>query len=89
MCRVVSGMGSLRSRTVHWWGSWCRRYVYLEYGKGLGGFMRKEDFGRVSKFYDENLEKFETKRQASKYLNHYGKVWKEEHNIPLSDPKRR
>jgi len=51
--------------------------------------MRKEDFGRVSKFYDENLEKFETKRQASKYLNHYGKVWKEEHNTPLSDPKRK
>lgn len=43
----------------------------------------------VRKFFNENRDKFETKRQASKYLNHYGKVWKEEHNIPLTDPKRR
>lgn len=42
----------------------------------------------VTKFFLENKTKFETKRQASKYLNHYGKVWKEEHNIPLTDPKR-
>lgn len=40
------------------------------------------------KFFNENRDKFETKRQASKYLNHYGKVWKTEHNIELSAPKR-
>jgi hypothetical protein len=40
------------------------------------------------KFFKENEAKFKTKRQASKYLNHYGKVWKEEHSIPLTDPKR-
>lgn len=44
--------------------------------------------GNVKKFFEDNQEKFKTKRQASKYLNHMGKVWKEEHNIPLSDPKR-
>ena len=38
--------------------------------------------------YKENPDKFPTKRSASKYLNHYGKIWKEEHNIPLTDPKR-
>lgn len=43
----------------------------------------------VARFFGENREKFKTRRQASKYLNHYGKVWKEEHNIPLTDPKRR
>lgn len=42
----------------------------------------------VAKFYAENKGKFETKRQASKYLNHYGRVWKLEHNIPLTGPKR-
>ena len=42
----------------------------------------------VNKFYKENPNKFETKRQASKYLNHYGKVWKTEHDIELSAPKR-
>ena len=43
----------------------------------------------VVKFFKENLAKFKTRRQASKYLNHYGSVWKTEHNIPLTDPKRR
>ena len=43
---------------------------------------------KVVKFYEENKTKIETKHQASKYLKHYGKVWKEEHNIPLTDPKR-
>lgn len=43
----------------------------------------------VRKFFNENRDKFETKRQASKYLNHYGEVWKREQNIPLTDPKRR
>ena len=38
--------------------------------------------------FTENKEKFKTQRQASKYLNKYGKVWKEEHNIDLSEPKR-
>lgn len=42
----------------------------------------------VTKFFKENQGKFETKRQASKYLNHCGKVWKTEHNIELSAPKR-
>lgn len=50
--------------------------------------MRKELEGRTKKFYEENKNKFGTSRQASKYLNHYGRVWKSEHNIPLSDPKR-
>lgn len=48
-----------------------------------------KDDNKVTKFYNENKDKFETKRQASKYLNHYGKVWKLEQNIPLSDPKRK
>jgi len=43
----------------------------------------------AAKLYRENPKKFETKRQASKYLNHYGKVWKLEQGIPLTDPKRR
>ena len=43
---------------------------------------------RVVNYFKENSTKFATKRQASKYLNHYGKVWKEEHNIPLNAPKR-
>jgi hypothetical protein len=43
----------------------------------------------VVKFFKENRDKFKTRRQASKYLNHYGSVWKAEHNIPLTDPKRR
>lgn len=44
---------------------------------------------RALKLFKENEAKFGTKRQASKYLNHYGKVWKEEHNISLDEPKRR
>jgi hypothetical protein len=40
------------------------------------------------KLFTDNKAKFETKRQASKYLNRYGRAWKEEHNIDLSDPKR-
>lgn len=47
-----------------------------------------EKKNRAAELYKENPTKFGTKRQASKYLNHYGKVWKEEHNIPLSAPKR-
>ena len=42
----------------------------------------------VTKFFKENQEKFKTKRQASKYLNHYGRLWKLEHDIELSAPKR-
>jgi len=45
-------------------------------------------FGRSVTLYREQSEKFGTRRQASKYLNHYGRVWKEEHSIPKSDPKR-
>lgn len=44
--------------------------------------------GHVRKFFESNKEKFGTKRQASKYLNKYGKVWKEEHGIPIEAPKR-
>ena len=40
------------------------------------------------KLLTDNPNKFKTKRAASKYLNHYGRVWKEEHNIDLSAPKR-
>lgn len=43
---------------------------------------------RVVNFYNENKDKFQTKRQASKYLNQHGHVWKAEQNIPLLDPKR-
>ena len=49
--------------------------------------MKETSF--VKKFFEENQSKFGTRRQASKYLNHYGKVWKEEHGIPLTDPKRK
>jgi hypothetical protein len=50
--------------------------------------MIKEMEGRTKKFFESNKEKFDTKRQASKYLNHYGKVWKKEHGIEMSAPKR-
>jgi hypothetical protein len=43
---------------------------------------------RALNLYNENRDKFKTKRQASKYLNHYGTVYKLEHNIELSAPKR-
>lgn len=42
----------------------------------------------VSKFYNENKEKFGTKRQASKYLNQYGKTYKTEVGIDLAAAKR-
>lgn len=42
----------------------------------------------VTKFYTENKEKFVTKRQASKYLNQYGKTYKEETGIPLDASRR-
>ena len=43
---------------------------------------------KVLNFFNENKAKFETKRQASKYLMGFGKVWKEEHNIPLESSKK-
>jgi len=46
-----------------------------------------EPFSALNLFKQSGI-KFKTKRQASKYLNHYGRVWKEEHNIDLSAPKR-
>lgn len=46
------------------------------------------EFNSVEKFYRSSEGKFETKRQASKYLNHYGSVWKKDHGIELSAPKR-
>lgn len=48
--------------------------------------MRENNF--VKNYFSENQSKFQTKRQASKYLNHYGRVWKEEHGIAITDPKR-
>lgn len=51
--------------------------------------VRADDENRVNKFYAGMEAKFGTKRQASKYLNHYGKVWKQEQNIDLAEPKRR
>lgn len=46
------------------------------------------EFNSVSKFYSSSDGKFKTKRQASKYLNHYGSIWKKDHGIELSAPKR-
>jgi len=51
--------------------------------------MANKTEGRVSKFYRENTERFGTKRQASKYLNQMGYIWKQEQGIPLTDPKRK
>lgn len=53
----------------------------------------KEKQGKVRELFNTAVntngnKKFETRRQASKYLNRYGKVWKQEHNIDLSAPKR-
>jgi hypothetical protein len=53
-----------------------------------GEISMKDHTNRVVNFFKENESKFTTKRQASKYLNHYGKVWKEEHDISLTDKKR-
>ena len=53
-----------------------------------GEISMKDQTNRVVNFFKQNESKFGTKRQASKYLNHYGKVWKEEHGIPLTDKKR-
>ena len=44
--------------------------------------------GAVKSFFDENKEKFGTKRQASKYLNEYGKVYKAERGIDLGAETR-
>jgi hypothetical protein len=43
---------------------------------------------RAVKLFKENEGKFKTKRQASKYLNGYGMVYKAERGIELSAPKR-
>ena len=43
---------------------------------------------KVLKFFNENKEKFRTKRQASKYLMGFGKVYKTEHEILLGSSKR-
>jgi hypothetical protein len=42
------------------------------------------EFGKVKEFFTSLVEKFKTKRQASKYLNKYGTEWNKEHEI---DPK--
>jgi excinuclease UvrABC helicase subunit UvrB len=42
------------------------------------------EFGKVKEFFASMVEKFKTKRQASKYLNKYGTEWNKEHEI---DPK--
>lgn len=44
--------------------------------------------GRAVKLFRENPEKFKTRRQASKYLNGFGTVWKTEKGIELTEPKR-
>jgi hypothetical protein len=43
---------------------------------------------RVNEFFKSSDGKFATKRQASKYLNQYGSVYKTEQNIPISFSKR-
>lgn len=43
---------------------------------------------RALNLFKENKDKFKTKRQASKYLNGYGIVYKAERGIELSAPKR-
>ena len=43
---------------------------------------------RVATFFKESEGKFTKKRQASKYLNEMGSVWKTEQNIPLTSAKR-
>lgn len=40
------------------------------------------------KLFKESPDKFKTKRQASKYLNGYGIVYKADRGIALSAPKR-
>lgn len=42
----------------------------------------------VRNFYNDNKEKFGTIRQASKFLNQYGKVYKEETKIDLAATTR-
>jgi hypothetical protein len=43
---------------------------------------------RVLEFFKSSDGKFATKRQASKYLNQYGSVYKTEQNIPMSFSQR-
>lgn len=44
---------------------------------------------KVNDFFKSSEEgKFATKRQASKYLNQHGSVYKAEQNVPLSFSKR-
>lgn len=43
---------------------------------------------RVKEFFKSSEGKFATKRQASKYLNQYGSVYKAEQNIPMSFSQR-
>jgi len=38
----------------------------------------EENKGKVTKFWESNKDRFQKKRQASKYLNHYGSVYKAE-----------
>lgn len=42
----------------------------------------------VANFYNSAKDRFQTKRQASKYLNQYGSVYKTEKQIPLEYSKR-
>ena len=50
--------------------------------------MKKELENRVVILFNSDRKKFETKRQASKYLNKYGRVYKAEKNIDITAPKR-
>lgn len=48
----------------------------------------KKDNKKIVNFFKENPTKFQTKRQASKYLNGYGSVYKTDRNIDMSYSKR-
>jgi hypothetical protein len=50
--------------------------------------MKETKETKVREFFKENESKFGTKRQASKFLNKHGKVWKELQGIDLSAPKK-
>jgi len=53
-----------------------------------GGLMDKSKEFMARRLFESNRDKFPTKRSASKYLNHFGRIWKAEKGIPLDAPKR-
>lgn len=50
--------------------------------------MKMENENKVKKFFEENTTRFKTRRQASKFLMHFGSVYKAEHGIPMEWGKR-